>query len=209
MVQRVAPVRHSERQNEALMERPLRVRPQVSCQAGLHRRDQLDSRSDRHVNPCCQHARGALGGAIGSSPMANAALRKRGSLSVWQAGKAGKRGRPETFSGAAVQVSHTLKMLFGLPLRQTVGLVESLIRTAALDGPVPDYSTLCRRQARLGGGSPSIPIIPAGSRPFGGPRSGHRPAPWPGGGHAPWRQPWSGGAGGGGPAAGRIAVSSC
>ncbi|MBL3610678.1 IS5 family transposase [Rhodovulum sulfidophilum] len=87
----------------------------------------------------------------------NAALRQRGSLSVWfdpdtvwLAGKTGKRGRPETFSDAAVQVCLTLKVLFGLPLRQTVGLVESLIRMAGLDWPVPDYSTLCRRQARIG-----------------------------------------------------------
>ncbi|MBL3598076.1 IS5 family transposase [Rhodovulum sulfidophilum] len=87
----------------------------------------------------------------------NAALRQRGSLSVWfdpdtvwLAGKTGKRGRPETFSDAAIQVCLTLKVLFGLPLRQTVGLVESLIRMAGLDWPVPDYSTLCRRQARIG-----------------------------------------------------------
>lgn len=40
-------------------------------------------------------------------------------------------------------------MLFGLPLRQTVGLVASLIELAGLDWPVPDYSTRCRRQARI------------------------------------------------------------
>ncbi len=40
-------------------------------------------------------------------------------------------------------------MLFGLPLRQTVGLVASLIEMAGLDWPVPDYSTLCRRQVRI------------------------------------------------------------
>ncbi|MBU2959638.1 IS5 family transposase [Citreicella sp. C3M06] len=87
----------------------------------------------------------------------NAALRQRGSLSVWfdpdmvwHAGKTGKRGRPETFSDAAIQTCLTLKVLFGLPLRQTVGLVESLIRMAGLDWPVPDYSTLCRRPARIG-----------------------------------------------------------
>ena len=86
----------------------------------------------------------------------NAALRKRGSLSAWfdpemdwHAGKTGKRGRPETFSDAAIQTCLTLKVLFGLPLRQTVGLVESLIQMAGLDWPVPDYSTLCRRQARI------------------------------------------------------------
>ena len=86
----------------------------------------------------------------------NAALRKRGSLSVWfdpdmvwQAEKSGKRGRPETFSDAAIQTCLTLKVLFGLPLRQTVGLVESLVQMARLNWPVPDYSTLCRRQARI------------------------------------------------------------
>lgn len=85
-----------------------------------------------------------------------AALCKRGSLSVWfdhdmvwHAARSGKRGRPETFSDAANQTCLTLKVLFGLPLHQTVGLVESLVRMAGLDWPVPDYSTLCRRQARI------------------------------------------------------------
>lgn len=86
----------------------------------------------------------------------NAALRRRGSLSVWfdpnmswHAERSGKRGHPETFSDSAIQTCLTLKVLFGLPLRQTVGLVASLIEMAGLDWPVPDYSTLCRRQARI------------------------------------------------------------
>ena len=86
----------------------------------------------------------------------NAALRRRGSLSVWfdpkmtwHAERSGKRGHPEAFSDSAIQVCLTLKVLFGLPLRQTVGLVASLIEMADLDWPVPDYSTLCRRQARI------------------------------------------------------------
>lgn len=86
----------------------------------------------------------------------NASLRRRGSLSVWfdpempwHAGRSGRRGHPETFSDSAIQTCLTLKVLFGLPLRQTVGLVASLIEMAGLDWPVPDYSTLCRRQARI------------------------------------------------------------
>lgn len=86
----------------------------------------------------------------------NASLRKQGSLSiwfdpdmVWYAERSGKPGRPETFSDAAIQVCLTFKVLFGLPLRQTVGLIESLIRMAGLDWPAPDVSTLCRRQARI------------------------------------------------------------
>lgn len=86
----------------------------------------------------------------------NASLKRRGSLSIWfdpemswQAERGGKRGHPETFSDSAIQACLTLKVLFSLPLRQTVGLVASLIEMAGLDWPVPDYSTLCRRQARI------------------------------------------------------------
>jgi len=42
-----------------------------------------------------------------------------------------------------------IKVLFKLPLRQTTGMVVSLLRMANLDWPVPDYSTLCRRQMTL------------------------------------------------------------
>lgn len=86
----------------------------------------------------------------------NAALRQRGSLVIWfdpetewLAAPAGRRGRPATFSDAAIQACLTLKALFGLPLRQTAGLVASLIELARLDWPVPDFSTLCRRSSGL------------------------------------------------------------
>ena len=77
-------------------------------------------------------------------PACNASLRKRGSLSIWfdpdmawHAKTSGQQGRPKTFSDAAIQTCLTSKLLFGLPLRQTVGLVESLIRMAGLDWPLP------------------------------------------------------------------------
>ena len=41
-----------------------------------------------------------------------------------------------------------IKVLFKLPLRQTTGMVASLLRMS-IDWPVPDYSTLCRRQKTL------------------------------------------------------------
>ena len=41
------------------------------------------------------------------------------------------------------------KILFKLPLRQTAGMVASLLKLAGLDWPVPDFSTLCRRQKTL------------------------------------------------------------
>lgn len=86
----------------------------------------------------------------------NAALKQRGSLliwfdpeTVWLAPPSGKRGRSATFTDAAIQACLTLKALFGLPLRQTTGLVASLLELAGLDWPVPDFSTLCRRQKGL------------------------------------------------------------
>lgn len=86
----------------------------------------------------------------------NGALRQRGSLLVWfdpetqwLALPTGKRGRQAVFSDAAIQTCLTLRALFGLPLRQVSGLVASLLSLAGLDWPVPDYSTLCRRQKGL------------------------------------------------------------
>lgn len=86
----------------------------------------------------------------------NNALKQRGSLSIWLDPEMvwvppprGKRGRQHQFSDAAIQACLTLKVLFGMPLRQTTGFVESLLRLAGLDWAVPDYSTLCRRQKTL------------------------------------------------------------
>lgn len=86
----------------------------------------------------------------------NAALRKRGSLLIWLdremawlAPHEGRPGRPPVFSDAAIQFCLSIKVLFKLPLRQTAGMVASLLRMAGLDWPMPDFSTLCRRQRTL------------------------------------------------------------
>ena len=98
----------------------------------------------------------------------NAALQKRGSLLIWLdkemawfAPHEGRPGRPPVFSNAAIPFCLSIKVLFklvaiGAPLvratmatRQTAGMVASLLRLAELDWPVPDYSTLCRRQKTL------------------------------------------------------------
>ncbi|NDV12288.1 IS5 family transposase [Crenobacter caeni] len=83
----------------------------------------------------------------------DAALKARGSLLIWldtnlqwQAEPSGKPGRSATFSDAAIQFCLSIKCLFGLALRQTIGLVESLIKLAGLDWQVPNFSTLSRRQ---------------------------------------------------------------
>jgi hypothetical protein len=70
----------------------------------------------------------------------NAALKARGSLTIWldkdmrwYAPASGKRGRQRVFSDAAIQFCLSIKCLFGLALRQSLGLVESLLRMAGLD----------------------------------------------------------------------------
>ncbi len=82
----------------------------------------------------------------------NAALRERGSLTLWfdptmqwGAKPNGKHGCQQKFSDAAIRTCLMLKVLFRLPLRQTTGLVASLLGLAGLDWDVPDFSTLSRR----------------------------------------------------------------
>lgn len=86
----------------------------------------------------------------------NAALKARGSLSIWldkdmqwYAPASGKRGRQRVFCDAAIQFCLSIKCLFGLALRQSLGLVQSLLRMAGLDWRVPDFSTVSRRQKSL------------------------------------------------------------
>jgi hypothetical protein len=89
-------------------------------------------------------------------PEYNRALKRRGSLTIWfdpdmawAAKPTGKRGRQPVYSDAAVQTCLTMKVLFGMALRQTTGFVESLLRLIDLDWDVPDFSTLSRRQKTL------------------------------------------------------------
>jgi hypothetical protein len=86
----------------------------------------------------------------------NKALKRRGSLTIWfdpciawAAKPTGKRGRQPIFSDAAVQTCLTMKVVFGMALRQTTGFVESLLSLIGLDWDVPDFSTLSRRQKTL------------------------------------------------------------
>ena len=89
-------------------------------------------------------------------PDYNAALKRRGSLSIWfdptiiwEAEPTGKRGRQPDYSDAAIQSCLTMKVLFGMALRQTTGFVESLLHLIDRDWAVPNFSTLSRRQKTL------------------------------------------------------------
>ena len=54
-----------------------------------------------------------------------------------------------TYSDAAIQTCLTMKVLFGMALRQTTGFGESLLGLTGLDWAVPDFSTLSRRRKAL------------------------------------------------------------
>ena len=89
-------------------------------------------------------------------PAYNEAVKRRGSLTIWfdpemswDAAPTGRRGRQQTYSDAAIQTCLSMKVLFGMALRQTTGFVESLLRLVGLNWTVPDFSTLSRRQKTL------------------------------------------------------------
>jgi Transposase DDE domain len=88
----------------------------------------------------------------------DAALRRRGSLTLWftdeaiAAWRAGPRttpgGQPH-YSALAITVALTMRAVFHLALRQTEGLIGSIITLLGLALTVPDHSTMCRRSKTL------------------------------------------------------------
>ena len=88
----------------------------------------------------------------------DAALRQRGSLTVWFTDEAieGWRAAPRTtpggqpwYSPLAILTALTLRTVFRLALRQTEGLIGSIIGLLGLALAVPDHSTLSRRAKTL------------------------------------------------------------
>ena len=88
----------------------------------------------------------------------DAALRQRGSLTVWftEEAIAAWHAEPRTtpggqphYSDLAITTALTLKAVFRLALRQTEGLIGSVIRLLGLDLSVPDHTTLSRRAETL------------------------------------------------------------
>lgn len=88
----------------------------------------------------------------------DAALRDRGSLTVWftEAAIAAWRAEPRTTRGGqgrtstlAISTTLTLRAVFRLALRQTEGLIGSIMALLGLALPVPDHTTLSRREETL------------------------------------------------------------
>jgi Transposase DDE domain len=88
----------------------------------------------------------------------DAALRQRGSLTVWFSDEAiaAWRAEPRTtpggqphYSALAIRTALTLQDVFHSTLRQTEGLIGSILQLLGLDLAVPDHSTLSRRAETL------------------------------------------------------------
>ena len=84
----------------------------------------------------------------------DASLRNRGSLIIWfaPAAIAGWKAQPRTtpggqrhYSDLAIETALTLRALFRLALRQSQGLIGSIMTMLEIDLPVPDHTTLSRR----------------------------------------------------------------
>ena len=82
------------------------------------------------------------------------ALCQRGSLTVWfteaaigawKAEPRATRGGQPRYSALAITTALTLRAVFRLALRQTEGLVGSILRLLGLDLAAPDHSTISRR----------------------------------------------------------------
>jgi len=70
-------------------------------------------------------------------------------LPGWRASGVRKRGGKLIYSDLAIELCLTLRVVFGLPLRQTHGFVRSVFRLMDLGLPIPDFSTLSRRGQSL------------------------------------------------------------
>ena len=97
-------------------------------------------------------------------------LRSRGDVTIWLSEDAiaawvppknGLRGGQRRYSNLAIRTALTLRVVFGLPLRQTEGFLDSLLRLMGLNLKAPDHTTLSRRN--------QIVAVPPLTRPYDGP----------------------------------------
>nr|WP_299503348.1 IS5 family transposase [uncultured Rhizobium sp.] len=105
-------------------------------------------------NAARRHHIGKMKFKVTNWPEYEAGLRRRGSLTLWitpealsswQAPKRTTRGGQPRYSDLAIETALTLGLVFGLRLRQTEGLLASVLKLMGLDLTVPDHTTLSRR----------------------------------------------------------------
>lgn len=89
----------------------------------------------------------------------NRALIGRGSVTFWideqalsswrHEERVGALGRPRVYTDTAIECALVVKAVFHLSLRATQGFLESIVKLMGMELPVPDYTTVSRRQTTL------------------------------------------------------------
>ena len=82
-------------------------------------------------------------------------------VAAWTAEPRTSRGGQASYSDLAIATTLTVRAVFRLALRQTEGLIGSVLQLLGLDLPVPDHSTLSRRAETL-----AVPRPQAGNAPM-------------------------------------------
>ena len=107
---------------------------------------------------------------VSNWPEYDAALIRRGSLTVWvteetvaawHAPATGARGGQPIYSGIAIETGLALRLVLHLPLRQTEGALRSIAGLLGVEIRIPDHTTLSRR----GGGLTILPKRVARAEP--------------------------------------------
>ncbi len=95
---------------------------------------------------------------VGNWPKYERALVRRGDVTLWLSADAiaawkpassGRRGGQRKFSDCAIETALTLRLVFGLPLRQAEGFLRSVLSVMLVDLDAPDHTTLSRRSRDL------------------------------------------------------------
>jgi hypothetical protein len=97
---------------------------------------------------------GPARGRVTNWPDYDAALVRRGELTIWRTEEAiaagppatGERGSLPIFSAIAVEIALTLRLVFHQPLRLTEGLLRSIRALLDIDIAMPAHTTLSRRR---------------------------------------------------------------
>jgi hypothetical protein len=90
----------------------------------------------------------------------NQALKERGSITLWLSPEIIKAWHPKKskqklqggqfkYSDTAIQAALSIKTVYHLPYRATQGLLESIMSLMRIKLDVPDYTSICRRAAKL------------------------------------------------------------
>ena len=93
-------------------------------------------------------------------PAYDQALKNRGNLTIWFCEDAvkqwnepqeehRKKGRPKLYSDACIHTCQVFRSLFKQALRQTEGLITSIVQLLDLDLKIPDHTTLSRRLSKI------------------------------------------------------------